>query len=141
MTQGQAGESSDKVILIVEDEYDNREIMRTVVEDMLGYNVITATDGAAALQAISERLPDLILMDLMMPVLDGFEAIARIKSTPHMAHIPVLAVTALSRPSDRERALNQGAAECLSKPFDIEVLTSIIKRYVQDPKPSGEPAQ
>src|SRR5688572_19517856 len=140
MTQRQAGASSAKVILIVEDEYDNREIMRTVVEDMLGYNVITATDGAAALQAISERPPDLILMDLMMPVLDGFEAIARIKSTPQMAHIPVLAVTALSRPSDRERALSQGAAECLSKPFDIEVLTSIIERYVQDPKLKGKPA-
>lgn len=133
MKPGSGGKPSDKVILIVEDEFDNQEIMRTVVEDLLGYSVISVSDGAAALKAIAERRPDLILMDLMMPVLDGFEAIKRIKSTPKTANIPVLAVTALSRASDRERALAHGAADYLCKPFDIEELTSMIEYYISNP--------
>ena len=130
---GPDGQQGDKVILIVEDEFDNREIMRTVVEDLLGYSVLTASDGAAALEAIAEHQPDLILMDLMMPVLDGFEAIKHIKSTPRTANIPVLAVSALSRPNDRERALEHGASAYVCKPFDIEELTSMIERYVSSP--------
>ena len=122
--------SGTKTILIVEDEFDNREIMRTVVEDLLGYTAISVSDGASALKVISERLPDLILMDLMMPVLDGFEAIKRIKSWPETALIPVLAVSALSRPTDRERALASGAEDYVCKPFDIEQLTSLIERYL-----------
>jgi two-component system, OmpR family, phosphate regulon response regulator PhoB len=122
--------SSAKIILIVEDEFDNREIMRMVVEDLLGYTAISVSDGESALQAISERIPDLILMDLMMPVLDGFEVIKRIKSTPETARIPVLVVSALSRPIDRERALATGADDYLGKPFDIEHLTSMIEHYV-----------
>ena len=122
--------SGAKTILIVEDEFDNREIMRTVVEDLLGYTAVSVSDGASALNAISECLPDLILMDLMMPVLDGFEAIKRIKSRPETALIPVLAVSALSRPTDRERALASGAEDYVCKPFDIEQLTSLIERYV-----------
>ena len=133
MGLGSDEKPSDKVILIAEDEFDNREIMRTVVEDLLGYSVVTASDGAAALKAIVEHHPDLILMDLMMPVLDGFQVIKEIKSTPRTANIPVLAVSALHRTNDRERAIAYGAAGYVSKPFDIDELTSMIERYVSNP--------
>ena len=130
MEAGSEGRQGDKVILIVEDAFDNREIMRTVVEDVLGYSVVAVRDGAAALQAIAEHRPDLILMDLMMPVLDGFQVINEIKSNPQTANIPVLAVSALSRTNDRERAIAYGAADYVTKPFDIDELTSMIERYV-----------
>ena len=67
-----------------------------------------------------------------MPVLDGFETIRRIKSMPEMAHIPVLAVTALGRPVDQERAMASGAEDYVCKPFDIEQLTSLIEHYVSN---------
>lgn len=95
----------------------------------LGYRVCLAEDGEAALRYALAMRPDLVLMDLMMPVLDGFETIRRLKSDPSTAHIPVLAVTALGRPRDWQRAIDSGAADYLTKPFDIDALASKIRRY------------
>ncbi|HUP27837.1 MAG TPA: response regulator [Chloroflexia bacterium] len=120
-----------KLVLIVEDEFDNREIMRAVVEDLLGYKALAAGDGVAALRAVEEQKPDLILMDLMMPVLDGFDTIRILKARAETRNIPVLAVTALSRPVDRDRALAEGAVDYLCKPFDIEALAKAIEQHVQ----------
>src|SRR5688572_12720940 len=103
------GTDQDFTVLIVEDEADNCEIMRSVVEDLLGYRALFAGNGEVALSKLRQNKPDLILMDLMMPVLDGFEATARIKSDPSTRDIPVIVVTALSRPTDRTRVLNGGA--------------------------------
>src|SRR5436309_744806 len=99
----------DRLVLIVEDEPDNREIMKTVIEDMLGLRTLLASDGETALELAATLRPSLILMDLMMPVLDGFETIARLKGNEATAGIPVIAVTALGRASDRQRALEKGA--------------------------------
>ena len=118
------------LVLIVEDEPDNREIMRAVVEDLLGYRTVLASDGVSAVAAAREYLPDLVLMDLMMPTLDGFEATRRIKSSAETRHIPVVAVTALGRPTDRQRAMEEGADAYMSKPFDLDVLVGIIEKYV-----------
>lgn len=120
----------EKMVLIVEDEYDNREIMRAVVEDILGYRAMMVSDGAAALEAIKQTHPDLILMDLMMPVLDGFETISRLKSTKATASIPVIAVSALGRVADRQRAIECGANDYISKPFDIEKLMEVVEAQV-----------
>jgi two-component system cell cycle response regulator DivK len=117
------------LVLIVEDEPDNREIMRAVVEDLLGYRAMLANDGMAAIDAATANQPSLILMDLMMPALDGFEATRRIKANPLTSHIPVVAVTALGRPTDRQRAVEGGADAYLSKPFDLDTLAAIIERY------------
>ncbi len=117
------------LVLIVEDEADNREIMRAVVEDLLGYKAVLANDGMAAIDAATVSQPDVILMDLMMPNLDGFEATRRIKTNPLTSHIPVVAVTALGRPIDRQRAVEEGADADLSKPFDLDSLVAIIERY------------
>ena len=91
---------ASKLVLIVEDEPDNREIIRTVVEDIMGHDAALAADGESALAAIGARVPDLILMDLMMPVLNGFETIHALKSQPATAAIPVIAISALSRARD-----------------------------------------
>jgi CheY-like chemotaxis protein len=119
----------ETLVLIVEDEPDNREIMRAVVEDLLGYTALLAADGGEALRLASDRRPHLILMDLMMPVLDGFETIRMLKAGQDTASIPIVAVTALSRPVDRQRAVDNGADDYLSKPFDLDLLAEIVERH------------
>jgi CheY-like chemotaxis protein len=130
MDQRGSQDGRGKLVLIVEDEFDNREIMRAVVEDILGHRAMLVQNGAAAVKAAALHQPSVILMDLMMPVLDGFEAIKRLKSSQETSHIPVVAVTALSRPSDRDRALEQGADDYLNKPFDLDALAQIIEQYL-----------
>jgi len=122
-----ASANSHRSVLIVEDEPDNREILRTVVEEVLGLSAVLTTDGGSAVRLASDVRPVLILMDLMIPVLDGFEAIARLKSEGPTAGIPVVAISALGRPSDRQRALDAGADSYVSKPFDLDVLASTIR--------------
>jgi CheY-like chemotaxis protein len=103
--------------------------MRTVAEEILGYRVILASDGETAVKLAAELQPALILMDLMMPVLDGFEAIQRLKSDEKTAAIPVIAITALGRTTDRQRALDIGASGYVSKPFDLDELAKTLRRY------------
>jgi two-component system cell cycle response regulator DivK len=126
------GSNGGTVVLIVEDEPDNREIMRAVVEELLGYRAILVCDGAEALEAATAGQPNVILMDLMLPSLDGFEATRQIKANTLTRHIPVVAVTALSRPTDRQRAMEEGADDYVSKPFDLDALVSVIERYAAE---------
>lgn len=126
------GSEGERLVLIVEDEPDNREIMRAVVEDISGYRALLAADGAEALRLAGEHRPRLILMDLMMPVLDGFEAIRKLKAQEATASIPIVAVTALSRPTDRQHALENGADDYIGKPFDLDLLAEIVQRYASD---------
>jgi CheY-like chemotaxis protein len=125
-----------KLVLIVEDEPDNREIIRTVVEDIMGHEAALAADGESALTATGERVPDLILMDLMMPVLNGFETIHALKSQPATAAIPVIAISALSRARDQEQAFQAGADDYISKPFDLDLLAAKIAQQLQPPPAS-----
>jgi CheY-like chemotaxis protein len=125
-----------KLVLIVEDEPDNREIIRTVVEDIMGHEAALAADGESALTATGERVPDLILMDLMMPVLNGFETIHALKSQPATAGIPVIAISALSRARDQEQAFQAGADDYISKPFDLDLLAAKIAQQLQPPPAS-----
>ena len=129
------GEGRGKVVLIVEDEPDNLEIMRAVVEELLGFKALLVTDGAAAIETAVTTRPDVILMDLMMPVLDGFEAIKNLKTNSHTSHIPVVAVTALSRPTDRQRAVAEGASDYVCKPFDLDLLIEVIERHIDTARP------
>jgi CheY-like chemotaxis protein len=117
-------------VLIAEDEPGNREILRAIIKDILGYNALLVEDGQLALEAIRTYKPSLILMDLMMPVLDGFEAISLAKADRETANIPIIAVTALGRPTDHKRALDCGADDYLSKPFDLEELIAMVERMI-----------
>ena len=133
------GSEGERLVLIVEDEPDNREIMRAVVEDILGYRALLAADGEEALRLADEYRPRLILMDLMMPVLDGFAAISKLKAEERTARIPVVAVTALSRPVDLQLAVENGADEYIGKPFDLDQLVEVVERHASGwDMPEGE---
>jgi class 3 adenylate cyclase len=106
-------------VLVVDDEEQNRSLLRDPLE-ALGYEVDEAETGALALRKIAARAPDVILLDLMMPAMDGFEVCRRLKKDLKTAHIPILIVTALSERGDRLLGIHSGANDFLNKPIDIQ---------------------
>lgn len=117
-------------ILVAEDNPVNRELVRELLETR-GYNVIEACDGEGALQMIAESPPDLVLLDLGMPVLDGFGAIRKIRANPRWADLPVLAVTAYAMHGDRDRIIRSGFDGYLSKPINSELLLQELTRLLK----------
>ena len=109
-----------KKILVVEDIEFNRELLVQLLEDT--YEVVTANDGAVGIETAEDTLPDLILMDLSLPVIDGWEATRRIKSNDRLKHIPVIAVTAHAMQGDEEKARSAGCDDYLTKPIDEDLL-------------------
>jgi CheY-like chemotaxis protein len=120
----------DILILIGEDEPDNQVIMQTVVESLVGARAEVAADGLQVLASVERQRPRVILLDLMMPGLDGFQVTRQLKSDPATASIPIVAVSALARPDDREAALAAGCDNFLRKPFDLDELEALINRYL-----------
>lgn len=108
-------------VLLVEDNPQNRYLMTFLLEKS-GYEVVSAEDGEAAVEAVSTYRPDVILMDVQLPKIDGYEATRRIKSDAQFASIPVLALTAHSMKGDRAKALEAGCDDYITKPVDIDVL-------------------
>ena len=123
------------LILIGEDEPDNQVIMQTVVESLVGARAEVAGDGRAVLASVERERPHMILLDLMMPVLDGFQVTRQLKGNPATASIPIVAVSALARPDDREAALAAGCDNFLRKPFDLDELEALIKQYLATVEP------
>lgn len=117
-------------ILYVEDNFDNRMLIRRVLMAD-GYAVIEATNANDAMKMIETEKPDLILMDINMPEVDGYTLTARIKSTPGMSTIPIVAVTANVMRGDREKSLEAGCDGYIQKPIDIDILTQQVERYIQ----------
>jgi two-component system alkaline phosphatase synthesis response regulator PhoP len=120
-------EEQDKtpVILVVDDNQQNLELLQVYLEDV-DCQSIPASDGPEALDIISTNPPDLILLDVMMPKMSGFEVCRRIKSDPKTSDIPVIMVTALNEFGDIERAIDSGTDDFLSKPVNkLELLTRI----------------
>ena len=118
-----------KKILIAEDNAVNRELLRELL-DMRGYEVFEACDGQEALTKITETQPDLLVLDLGMPVLDGFGVIRKIRAEPTIAKLPVLAATAYAMRGDREKVLEAGFDGYLSKPIDAASLKVEIDRLL-----------
>ena len=112
-------------ILYVEDNDDNVYMMRRRLSRK-GYEVVVATDGAQGINAAREQDPALILMDLSLPVIDGWEAIRRLKADPGTEAIPIIAITAHAMPGDREKALAAGCDDFDTKPVDFPRLISKI---------------
>src|SRR6266481_2143530 len=108
-------------VLVVDDEEQNRTLLRDPLEAR-GFDVQEAGNGPEALLAIAERLPDVILLDLMMPGMDGFEVCRRLKKNSLTAHIPVLMITALSERKERLMGIQAGANDFLNKPVDMQDL-------------------
>lgn len=114
-----------KKILIVEDGELSRDLLVQMLES--DYKIITADDGAAAVELAQREHPDLILMDLSLPVVDGWEATRRLKADPELADIPIIAVTAHAMRGDEERARASGCDDYLSKPIDEDELLAKLK--------------
>jgi CheY-like chemotaxis protein len=119
-----------KKILIAEDNPVNRELLREILEAG-NYEVVEAGDGQEALAKIEEAEPDLVLLDINMPVLDGFATISRIREDPQFSRLPVLAVTAYAMKEDRERVLEAGFDGYLSKPIDAAALLRELQRLMR----------
>lgn len=116
------------LVLIADDD----PLLRAILEHKLaatGYRVHAVEDGRAALEAARELSPAVIVLDGMMPVLDGFEALRRIKADAELGHIPVVMLTALKRQEDIVSALQLGAADYLSKPFNPDELVARLLRF------------
>jgi len=121
-------------ILVAEDMEDNLELFQDVLE-IAGYTVLTCTDGLAAVQMAATDQPDLILMDISLPGIDGHEATRRIRGQASTRHIPVIAVTAHAMPSDRELALEAGCSAYLAKPVSPRVLAQVVADLISGPQP------
>ena len=118
-------ELSSSSILVVDDNEQNLELLQAYLED-LGCQIRTARDGLEALSALESAPPDMILLDVMMPRMSGFQACSRIKSNPQTRDIPVLMITALNEVGDVERAVESGADDFLTKPVNkLELLTRV----------------
>ena len=121
-------------ILVVEDNLINQKIVTALLRKS-GYEVEVAGDGQQALDILARRPFPLILMDVQMPVLDGLETTRRIRSTPGLSHIPIIAMTAHAMTGDRERCLEAGMNTYLAKPVDHAHLISVIEEFLRDPCP------
>jgi CheY-like chemotaxis protein len=120
-------------VLVAEDNAVNRELLRELLEAR-GYTVLEACDGREALRMIEQTHPDILLLDIGMPVLDGFAVIRKIRENPGLATLPVLAVTAYAMQGDRENVLNSGFDGYLSKPLNARALADELKRLLRKPE-------
>ncbi len=118
-----------KRILYIEDNPDNRMLVRRVLQ-VEGYTIFEAVDGNEGLAKAAELQPDLILMDINLPELDGYEVTARLKQLPGMSRVPIIAVTANVMKGDREKTLAAGCDGYIQKPIDIDLLPGQIERFI-----------
>ena len=118
-----------KCILVVEDQEDNRRILRDLLGNA-GYELIEAESGEDALSAVMKQRPDLILMDIQLPVMDGYEATRRIKSNPEMKEVPVIAVTSYALAGDDAKALAAGCNCYVTKPYSPRALLAKVREYL-----------
>jgi CheY-like chemotaxis protein len=121
---------ADYLVLIGEDEPDNQVILQTVVESLVGVRAEVAGDGLAVLASVERERPRMILLDLMMPGLDGLQVTRHLKGDPLTATIPIVAVSAMARPDDREAALAAGCDAFVRKPFELDDLEAVIRTYL-----------
>jgi len=117
-------------ILLVEDNPATMEVMQQELE-VLGYDVAIAKDGAEAVEMAGSELPDLIIMDMLMPKMDGSEATSRIRKNPKTQAIPILAATAKALPEDRDKCLASGCDDYLAKPFSYRELHDAIENLLK----------
>jgi two-component system cell cycle response regulator DivK len=117
-----------KRILVVEDNELNMDLLVQLLEDE--YEVLTAMDGAAGIELAERERPDLILMDLSLPVIDGWEATRRLKANDDLKHVPVIALTARAMMGDEAKARACGCDDYLAKPLDEDLLFEKLDRFL-----------
>jgi len=116
-------------ILLVEDNPATLEVMQEELE-LLGYEVTVAKNGVEAVEIAGTELPDLVIMDMLMPKMDGLEATSRIRENPKTQAVPILAATAKALPEDREKCLAAGCDDYIAKPFTHRELDAAIKKLL-----------
>jgi two-component system, cell cycle response regulator DivK len=119
-----------RVILIVEDNPKNLKLIRDLLQ-IRGYTTLEATDGKQGVDMARAKMPDLILMDIQMPVMDGFEAISILKADPVTKSIPIIALTAFAMQGDREKCMEAGCNDYITKPLDTRVFMTKVKEYLE----------
>ena len=118
-----------KTILIVEDEPKNLKLLRDLLQ-RFGYEILEAPDGEQGVKITMEKIPDLILMDIMMPKMDGLDATRIIKADNKTKHIPVIALTSYAMKGDREKTLEAGCDGYIAKPIDIQEVLKTIEHFL-----------
>lgn len=116
-------------VLVVEDNRDNMTLITDVLHT-LEYRVLQATDGESGVEMARREMPDLILMDLSLPKMDGWTATSLLKADPRLSRIPVIALTAHAMVGDRERALAAGCNDYISKPINLQILATKLNEYL-----------
>src|SRR5215470_10263680 len=120
-----------KRILLVEDNPATIDVVQKELE-FLGYDTITADDGRKAVEMAEAHLPDLIIMDISLPQMDGLQATALIRENPKTKSIPILAATARALPGDREKCIQSGCNDYIAKPFTHRELGAALKKILQE---------
>ena len=118
-----------KRILVVEDQDDNMQILRDLLGSV-GYEIIEARDGAEGVKIAKAERPDLILMDIQLPVLDGYEATRQIKSDPELRTIPIIVVTSYALGGDEDKAREAGCDDYVPKPYSPRQLLARIMKFL-----------
>lgn len=119
----------DKNVMVVEDNEKNRKLMRVVLRAK-GYNIIEATTGEEALNLLKNQKPDIILMDIQLPGIDGLTLIKQIKASAITKDIPIIAVTAYAMKGDEQKILETGCNAYVSKPVNTQELPLIVEKYI-----------
>ena len=120
-----------KRILVVEDTEDNRQIIRDLLSSV-GYELIEAADGAAGVAMAQQERPDLILMDIQLPEIDGYEATRRIRDIPELAKVPIIAVTSYALSGDEAKTREAGCDGYVAKPFSPRDLLAKVRQFLPD---------
>src|SRR3989304_890008 len=120
----------EHTVLLVDDNAQTLELLEAYMEDLPEVRVVTATNGLEAMAKVAQENPDLILLDIMMPKMSGFEVCKRIKSSPKTRDITVVMVTALNETSDIERAAECGTDDYISKPIERKALVGLGRRLL-----------
>jgi two-component system, cell cycle response regulator DivK len=118
-----------KLILVVEDQADNRQILRDLLTSV-GYRTVEAENGELGVAAAAAHHPDLILMDIQLPVLDGYEATRRIKSDPALMSIPIIVVTSYALSGDEDKARAAGCDAYITKPYSPRQLLATVRKFL-----------
>jgi two-component system cell cycle response regulator DivK len=121
------------VILIIEDNENNMMLVRDVLE-FKGYEILEATTGVEGVRLAIEHKPDLVLMDIQLPDIDGITALARIRAAPGVKRIPVLAVSASVMPDDQQRIAASGFDAFITKPINVKGFVQTVERFIGKPK-------
>ena len=119
-----------KRILVVEDQEDNRRILRDLLSNV-GHDMMEVEDGESAITAARQYRPDIILMDIQLPILDGYEATRRIKADPDLQAIPIIVITSYALSGDEEKARAAGCDAYVAKPYSPRELLAKINQYLK----------